>query len=224
MQKNLINDITTSSKIIALMFTIITLLIAKSIFLIVFITILTIIIMTLVDKSVKFYVLAVQKAVFWLLFFLIAYIIVFGDIVGSIYLLYKLILCTMLLTCFILNVNFSQLIDGIYTLMLPVGKFVPDISKKAYNIAKFLYLYIFLKYDDNKIIKSQQIKNKIRVNIKCYFIPRMFYAFDKVTKLENELVLNFYSVKKEKNSILSLTFVVMSLFLCVFAVFKEVIL
>lgn len=224
MQKNLIKDITTSSKIITMLFTIITLLIAKSIFLISFITILIIIIMILVDKSVKFYILSLQKSVFLLLFFLIAYIIVFGDIVGGIYLLYKLILCIILLTCFILNVNFSQLINGIYTFMLPFKKIVPNVSKKAYDLAKFLYLYIFLKYDDNKIIKSQQIKNKVRFNIKYYLMPRLFCALNKVTKLEDELILNFYSVKKEKNSILSLIFVIISLSFCVFAIFKEVIL
>ena len=224
MQQKLINNISVSARILILFLLIGTLLVANSLFLIMFITVLTAIVVILVDKNVKLYVVALKKSLFWLLFLFIIYIMIFRDILGLIVFAYKMLLIIILVVSFMLSVSFDMLADGIYTIISPVLKFVGSLDKKAYSIARYIYFYSILLQNGNKIKKSQQIKNSMRINVKYYLLPRMIVAADKITELENSLKLNFYKVKKEKINFVSFLLVFCFVVLFIVAVFKEVIL
>ena len=224
MQQKLINNITVSNRILILFLLMGTLFVAKSIFLIMFITVLTAIILVLIEKNVKLYVEALKRTVFWLLFLAVIYIIIFRDTVGLLVFEYKIILSIILLTGFMQSINFGMLADGIYTILSLLNKKLSNLDKTAYNITRYIYFYGILMSSGSKIQKSQQLKNKRRMSLKYYLLPKLFYAIDEISKLESGLKLNFYKVKREKNDANSNVILLFFVILFIFAVFKEVIL
>ncbi|MBQ9072574.1 MAG: hypothetical protein IJY25_05410 [Bacilli bacterium] len=224
MLQKLMNNSPVSVRILILFFLICTLLIAKSIFLILFVTIFTIIVMVLSDRNVKLYVEALKKSLFWLLFLIIIYIIIFSDVLGSLYFIYKLILIIILLLNFASGVSLNMMSDGIYTIMYPLNKFVSDVDKKAYYIAYYISFLILLTSSGNKIKKLQFVRTKRKINIKYYLLPKIFYAVNQIKEIENGLDLCFYKVKKEKVGFAYKILVLCFSILFIVAIFKEVIL
>jgi hypothetical protein len=87
MQNNVFDKINVSTQIIVLFLTILSLLMAKSLYYILFLTILLTILFIITNKSVKYYIETLKNVKFLLLFSLIAYIIILGNIINSIVLL-----------------------------------------------------------------------------------------------------------------------------------------
>lgn len=226
MQSKFIENIPVCVRIIIVFLMILTLFIAKSIFLILMITVLILIIIILMNKSVKIYIKMFIKLLLYLLFIVVAYIIISRNVNGILILIYKLALILCLIKCFVLSVNFSTLNNGIYSLLIPFNKFkiFRNSEKISFNITSCLYFIIYLFNSDETVIKFQDINNKRKYGIKNYFIPRLSIAIYQINKLQTNLELKFYKAKVEKLNFKSIILLLLFVILFATSIFKEVIL
>ena len=105
MLNRVFKDVTPSIKIISLLMLIFIILVAKSIYLIIFISILTLIILINLGYGVKPYVQFIKNILCCLLFWTLIYIIIYRNIIGVILFSYKLILITLLIRSFAFKFN-----------------------------------------------------------------------------------------------------------------------
>lgn len=224
MQQNLLNKINVSSRILISILVLFTLFVAKSLFLIIFLSILCFIVILLKEKSVNIYIKALKKIALMLLFFAIIYIIVFRDILSCLIFVYKIIVFVIFLVGLFEETKLNRLIDGIYTIVFPFVKKKANLDKIAYNVSLFIYFLLCLMNSDEEIQQIQKLRNYKRFNIKYYFLPRLIFAIDKMTKLETNLKFNYFKPKKEKSSLVSNFLLLFVLILFISVVFKEVIL
>lgn len=218
------NEVTLSFKLLILLLLSATILIAKSLYLILFITVFSLIIIILNEKSVNIYINTLKKHAFLLLFIEIIYIIVCGNIVGSFLFLYKLVLITILIKNIMININFNKLHSAIYTLLIPVLIFKIDLGKISFDITESIY---FIKYfmESKRIINQlQDFKNKRKYNLKHFWVPRLLYSNNKINLLNVNLEAKFYKLNKEKINIKSYIFLTIFIVIFIIALFKEVIL
>ena len=129
MQNKFLDNVLTSIKIIILFLLIVTISVAKSTYLILSLVVLEIIIMLLVSKSVKEYVVFIKKNMLWLIIILFTYILFYRDIFGLFTLTYKLLLIIILFKSFISIISFESLNSAIYSLIYPLKLFKIDIEK-----------------------------------------------------------------------------------------------
>ncbi len=223
MQSKFIDNILTSSKIIMLFLIIVTLLITKSPYLILFFTILEIIILILIDKNVNNYVQFIKNNVFWLLFILIIYIIIYRDIILSFIFMYKLLLSIILIECFILTINFQKLHSGIYRLIKPLKIFKLNVEAISFNMTVYIYFLIYYSESKDEIKYIHRIKNRKSYGLKNYLLPRVLLSINKIEELVVNLKIRFYNVKKEKFNIKSIILPLLFVILFFIVVFKEVI-
>ena len=224
MQNSIINRINVSTRILILLICSLIILLANSIYLISFMSILFILLLLLTNKNVKFYINLVKKIITLLLFIFIAYIIYSRDILFSFVFTYKALLIILYIKQFSLSVNFYKLTSGIKTLFNPLKIIKLDII--SYDIVIFIYFIkyyinskeeIFSNYDnDQKIIYTFSLKHN--------FLPRLFLSVSKIKKLESSLKLKYFSAKLEKKDTLSNILLMIFIFLMIVVIFKEVIL
>jgi len=204
-------DINVSIRILILFLLSICILVAKSVYLIIFMSILFIILFILTGKSVNNYTHLLKNLKFWLLFLFVIYIIIFRNILGSFIFLYKLILIICIVKQFTLTVKFSMLNNGIKTLLKPLSQSKVNLDKLSYDITISLYFIgYYITIDD------------------CYkrynIIQNLFLAASKINKLENSLQLKYYRPKYEEVSLKSIIIFIMFIVLFVLIIIKEVIL
>ena len=222
MQNKDINNINTSTIIIVIFLLSLSILMAHSIYLLIFFSILCLILIILTEKSVKQNIYLLKKLKFWLLFIFIAYIIIFRNIIGSLLFVYKIVLILLIIKQISTSITLENLISGIDTLIKSITK--KETKTISYDIALTLYFlkfYINSSEELNKKYTKRVFINKF--SLKYYIFPKIFISIDKIKKLENSLKLKCYTPKFEKNSIKSniLLFVVLMLFIVV--IIKEVI-
>jgi len=227
MQQKWINNISVTSKLVSIFILIVVLLMAKSLMLLGVVTILVAISVFVSNKNVKLYVEVLKNALFLLLFFSVIYIMFFRDIIGLFTCLYKLVLIIVLLKSFKLRVSFVGLSNALYTLFYPLKKF----KKYFYNLDKMIYIFVSYLYfcdyffESGIYIKNVQLfRGKKTNDLKYKFLPSLFYSSNKVLQLEENLNLNFYELKKEKQDMKSMCVVICFIILFVITLFKEVIL
>lgn len=224
MQNRFIKNITPCVKILITFLIICTLAVAKSLFLIAFITILSLIILIMAGGSVNKYVDFIKKIFIWLLFIVIMYIIIYKSITGLVVFMYKIVLSVTLIDGIISRLDFDELHSGIYGMLTPLRKFNINVESKSFNIAlNIVFLKEFLNSSD-KISESQLMRNKRSYGIKYFFFPRLLNSIYYVKNLEDVLQLKFYSLKREKINFKSVISLLLFIFLFVVAIFKEVIL
>lgn len=224
MQNSFINKITVSSRILILVLLICTLFIAKSIFLIISISILTLIISILTNKSVKLYFNSIKKSISWLLFIFIVYIIIYSSVSNAFIFIYKLILSIVLIKGFLFTVNFNTLNSGIYKILKGFKKLKLDIESISYNITIYIYFLKYLFDSSDRIKKLQNINGKRKYGIKYFLMPRLLNSINEVNNLENSLKLKYYNINEEKINVRSILLLVVFIILFITALFKEVIL
>lgn len=217
------NKITSFTKFMILLFLILTLMIAKSLYLIIFFTIFILIILILVNYSVKKYKELLKNIIIWLLFVGIIYIIIYGISLNLILVLYKTILLFTLLDIFSSVTTFDQLNSALYTIFSPLKILNKDVENISFKLTlDIIFIKKLLTFDD-KIFEIQTLKNKYKYNIKNYLIPRLMYITKYIKQIEENLILNFYVVKKEKMNIKSILILNLFVMLFIIAVIKEVI-
>lgn len=225
MQNNIFSKVNVSTRLIVLLLLILSVLIAKSVYLLIFLTILCSIFIILTKKSVKFYIDTIKNVKFWLLFIFIAYIIICRNVLVSLGFVYKTILIILIVKQFCMTVNFCTLTNGIMTLLNFIGiKFkLENISYNLVNYVYFINTYIktkkqiFDRYDKVKKLKYQ-------FSFKYNVFPRVFLTMSKIEILESSLKLKFYRPKLEEKNLESKIVLLAFLVLFIIVVLKEVIL
>lgn len=224
MQNSIFNKVNVSTRILALILLSLSILVAKSIYLMIFFLIFLIILVILTNKSVKFYIDSIKKVKFWLLFIFLTYIIVFRNILDSCIFIYKVILIIFIFKQFSLTVNFESLSNGIRTLLKPLRKL--NLDKLAYDIVVFIYFVNEYLNSKKEIFSNYNYDKKIRYtfSLKYNIFPRIFFAISKINKLESSLKLKFYKSSNEEKNIASNMVLFIFIMLFIVVVFKEVIL
>ena len=225
MQNNIFSKVNVFTRLLVLLLLILSIFIAKSVYLLIFLTLLCVLLILLTKKSVKFYIDSIKNVKFWLLFIFIAYIIICRNILVSFVFTYKVVLVILIVKQFYMTVNFYTLTDGIMTLFNFIGiKLKSD--KISYNIVSFIYFIniyiktkkeIFNKYDDDKKIKYQ-------FSFKYNVYPRIFLTMSKMERFESSLKIKFYKPSLEEKNIESKIVLLTFLVLFITVVLKEVIL
>lgn len=225
MQNNVFNSVNVSTRLIVLLLFILSIFIAKSMYLLIFLTLLCLIFIILTRKSVKFYIDSIKNVKFWLLFIFITYIIICRNVLVSLMFIYKILIVIVIVKQFCMTVNFCTLTNGIMTLLNFIGIKL-KIDKISYNIVNFIYFVniyiktkneIFNKYDSEKKLKYQ-------FSFKYNIFPRVFLTMSKMEKFESSIKLKFYKPKLEEKNLQSKIVFFVFLVLFVTVVLKEVIL
>ncbi len=218
------SKITSFTKFMILLFLVLTLMIAKSLYLIILFTIFISIILILVNYNVNKYKNMLKNVIIWLLFVGIIYIIVYGLSLNLLLVLYKTILIFILLDIFSSITTFDQLNSALYVILSPLKLFNKDVYNISFKLTlDILFIKKIISFD-NKILEFQTLKNKYKYNVKNYLIPKLMYITKYVKQTEENLILNFYVIKKEKMNIKSILVLNLSFMLFLVAIFKEVIL
>lgn len=225
MQNNIITKVNVSTRLTVLLLLVLSIFIAKSVYLLIFLTLLCVILILLTKKSVKFYIDSIKNVKYWLLFIFIAYIIICRNILVSFVFMYKVMLVILNVKQFSMTVNFCTLTDGVMTLLNFIGIKLKS-EKFSYNIVSFICFInaymktkkeIFSKYDSEKKLKYQ-------FSFKYNIFPRVFLTMSKMEKFESSIKLKFYKPKLEEKNLQSKIVLFVFLVLFVTVVLKEVIL
>lgn len=226
MQNNLIIKIFPSVRIVALFTLSLILLLAKSVYLILFITTLTFILLLITDKKVNLYVKILKKIAILLLIFLFGYIIVlrYYDFVSILVLVYKLFIIALLFVIFILSIDFKSMHTGLYGIFKPLQKININVEKFSLDLTISLYFIKFLITSKSVIKLSQTINGKNTINLKNFILPRFIYSINQLNILQDSLKIKFYRLDYKKNDLKSNIALILILMLFVICLFKEVIL
>lgn len=208
-------------RLITLIIIAFSLLIARSIYLILLITTFLLILAIHSNKSIKTYLKILKKYSIILFIFTLVYIIIFREYSvfhSSIFVL-KLILLLIAMYIFSICFEFDELHEAIHGVLIPFKAF--NIEKISYDIAISLYMIKF--FFDSK----QEIRNKHNNNQRFGFVifspMRIIYMVNRADRLQTKLKLNHYNLKHNNFNTKSkfwLVFVILFLIVCII---KEVI-
>ena len=226
MQNNIITKISPCVRIFVLLILTVCLILAKSIYLILFITTLTLVLFVITNKTVNLYVKALKKMIILLLIFLVTYIIIFKQysIVSIVVFAYKLLIIGILVKIFLLNIEFNSLHQGLYGFLLPIKKLNLNVEKISLDITLSLYFMKFLIKSKEKIKTAQIINGKKITNIKNFVLPSIIYSINKINCLQDNLKVKFYKLNYKKVNFSSKVVFILFVALFVACLFKEVVL
>lgn len=225
MQNNIIKKISPTVRIICLFILCISLFMAKSIFLILFITTLTLILIIITGKKVNAYVNIIKKVEILLLFLLIVYIIMFEyNIFNWLIFAFKLIIVTLLFAVFYFNTGFNQLHQAIYGCLRILEKMKINIEGVSFDIVVALFFLKSLISNSYKIFKTQKMYSKRKINLKNYILPIFINSVNELNELQRNLKSKFYKLSYRNNNQFSKFILIIFTVLFIFVVFKEVIL
>ena len=225
MSNNFVNKISPSVRIYSLIFLSSTLLLARSIYLILFITTLTFILFIVTEEKVKKSVNTLKKIVILLLIFLSIYIIIFRkyDILSLFAYSYKLIIIAMLTKVLFLNMDFCSMHQGVYGIVKIFKKSKKDLEKLSLDIIISLYFIKYILESMTKVKQIQVSRGKKIFNIKNLFLPSVLYSINRLEQLQTNLEIKFYKLNYKKVDFKSRIIFILMLLIFVVAVFKEVI-
>ena len=225
MQKSkIIKSVLPSVRLVFLIVFLLSLTIAKSIYLLLFITTFFLIIAILSEKEVKVYV-KFLKDIFLILIIIIAVcIIVFKEYnaINIFYVVYKALLACLLIKTFEINTDFEELHESIYSLMIPLNRI--NIYQISLDIALFIYFIKYVLQSASEIKNIQTISGKITLNLRNYVIPKFIFASNELEMLKTNLELTFYKVKYRNYNYKSKILLIGLIVFFIICVFKEVVL
>jgi len=224
MLSNVYNKINVSTKIWGLILLIISILISKSIYGVIALSILLLILILFKNKSVKFYINSINSTKIMLLFIFIMYIIFFRNILYSLIFVYKVILVILYIKHFSINMKIQKLINGIMTIFRPIKIMKQD--EIAYKIVMFFSFFSFYNNAKKEIFLNYNNKEKLKYifSLKYNIFPRVFLAMTKMDLLESSLKLKFYKPKYETKNMESNITLLILVVIFIIIIFKEVIL
>lgn len=226
MQNNFITKISQNLRIIILILIILNLFLAKSIYLILFITTLTFIFFIITDKKTNLCVNILKKIIILLLIFLVGYIIVlrYYNLNFVILLLYKLAITIILIEIFLFNTSFNELHNGLYTVFLPLKRFNVDVEQMSFNVTLVIYFFEFFYESREKIINAQVTRGKKTISLINFIFPCIICSINELEKLQENLKIKFYKLNRKSADLRSKAILILFLLFFVICVFKEVIL
>ena len=224
MQKNnFLKIISPSVRLICLIILGISMIIAKSIYLILFITTLILILCIYSKKQVKEYVKSIKNIILVLVFFTILYIIISRNysIFGIFIFFYKSLAIWIMIKLFDITINFSELHSALYGLLIPFKKL--NLEKNCYNIAMSLFFIKNLIISKNYINSIQDFYSKRSIRFKDNLYPRFIYSIDKANKLQESNRINHYTMPKLRLNLWSIAVLIFAIIFFVVCLYKEVI-
>ena len=221
---NFIKKIFPFERFLILIIIIICLFITKSIFLILFFTILTLLLFIITDKSIKVYVESLKKIIPLLLIYLIIYIIVLRkyNILFNLVLLYKILIIIILLKIYFLYTNFKEFHYGIYEILFPFKIFNIDIYKISLDFClSFYFIKCFI--DSFEYVNNAQLLSGTRkYNLKNYILPMIISSINKLNQKVENLKIDLYNVNKTRSNVISKILLILFIILFIVCIFKEV--
>lgn len=225
MPNSILDKFNVSIKIIVLIITLTSISISKSVYILLFFSFLLLFLTLLSSISVNKYVELIKNIILILLFILIIYIIIFRNILYAFLFIYKAVLVVLYVKHFNLSVNIQKKLNGVFTILKPLNKFI-NINSLSFNIICFIeYIYIFLNSKEE--IMSNYNKNKrllYSFSMKYNIIPRAFLSSLRVKKIESSLKLKHAKPKYEIINIQSKILLGFFILLFILVIIKEVIL
>ncbi|MBE5820748.1 MAG: hypothetical protein E7310_08105 [Clostridiales bacterium] len=226
MLNNFIKGISPGVRLISLILLILSLLIANSIYLIIFITILTFILMIIKDKKVNMYVNTPKSDIMLLLITLLGYIIIIREynIFTLVLILFKLIIILFLIKVFIVDISFKELHEGIYMILKPIKIPNINIEKLSFDFTSSIFFIKYLISSEKEIKIIQTINGKRKLNFKNKFFPMLMFSVNKLESLQNNLKIKLYQLNNKKMNIRSKIVLVLTIIFFVVSIIKEVVL
>lgn len=225
MQDNIITKVSPIVRIIVAIILILCLLMAKSLYLIFFITTFIIFLLVATDKKVKLYVSIAKKFIIVLLFILFIYIIILGKckLLEVLLLVYKTIFVTLILAILTANTSFKELHQVLY-MLFSIFKKNNQVEKNTFDLIYACYFIKTLIFSGEEIKNTQEINGQSKIGIKNYILPRFIYSIDKLDQFQDNLKINFYKINYSKVNLKSKIILIIFLIIFVICIFKEVIL
>ena len=223
---NFFKGISPSVRIISLGLLILSLLLAKSIYLIIFITILTLILILIKDVKVNNYVNALKNSVILLLILLVAYIIIFNEhnIFNVVLFLIKLVIIFVLIKILTVDMEFREIHEGLYGMLLPIKKLNVNVEKFSLELALSICFVKFLFMSKHEIKICQKLNGKNSFDIKYSVFSGIIYSVNMLETLQNNLKMQFYQLNYSKINMRSKIILISTIIFFVVCMFKEVIL
>lgn len=225
MQDNIIKKISPIVRLIVAIILILCLLMAKSLYLILFITTFIIFLLVDTDKKVKLYVNITKKIIIILLFILFIYIIMLGkyQLLEILLLVYKTTIITIILAILSANTTFKELHEALY-MFFSIFKKNNQISQFTLDLALTFYFIKTLIFSSEEIKERQVLNGKSKIGIKNSILPRLIYSIDKLDQFQENLKINFYKINYNKINLKSKIILTIFLIMFVVCIFKEVVL
>lgn len=226
MLSNLLKGISPSVKIVSLILLILCLLMANSIYLITFMTILIVILMLIINEKVNIYVNTQKKFLILLLIMLVGYIIIFDkcSVLNIVLFLYKIILLCLLIKVFILNVDFKEIHEGIYGILIPLTKLNINVEKFSLDLILSAYFVKFLFISSKEIKKYEILSAKTKFSLKGKIFSRLIYSINRLSVFQDNLKIKLYKLNYRKVNIYSKFILILTIIFFIVCIFKEVIL
>ena len=225
-ENSAIRNISPSIKLIILGLLTLCLIVAKSIYLILLIGNFTLLLCILTKQKVNIYVKFIKNIFLLLFIFIIAYIIILKEyeVLKILIVFYKIINIVLLIKVFILNVNFNELNQAIYSLFFLLRKANIDLKKIAFDITLSLYFINYFISSKEYIKQLKSINFTKEKKIKFLIAPRIIYSLNMLNKLQLKLKLNHYKLGYERCNLKSVVLLILFVIFFVVCLFKEVIL
>ena len=201
-------------KFLSFVIIIFTIIVSKTLPSIIVITLLSIILILINNKSVKEYVNFLKHIIVILILLTIIYIIVieYGNVVLF---TYKALLLFNVFKIYFDNNKFSDLDYSINMLFKPLEIFKINIDKISYTIVLNIYfIKCYISSKDEAKFRGFNLKR---------IIERIVYADEKVKRLDISLKLKFYRLFKYKVTIKDVIIILVFISVFIAAILKEVI-
>lgn len=223
MLSNIANKISPCIKLILMLMMITMILLAKSLYFVLFLTCLIIIEVIIFERKVKLYVKVLKKLILFLLILLIIYILIMeqSNYLFIILFLYKMLLIIILVTNFVLFTRFDDIHQNLYYLFRPLKILGIDVNHISFQISLSISFLRFLLTSKEEIEKINLVgtrqKNKLLV------VESIVYSTNKLEKLEENLKIKQYKLNYSKTNLFSKIILILYVLLLILCVFKEVI-
>ena len=223
-KENFLNSISPSVRLICSLLTILLVMMAKSTYLVLSLTIFILILVVLSGKRIELYVKFLKNIFLFLLIILALYIIIICkyNILDGISFFYKIILVSIVIRVFELNTNFEQLHSAIYGLIYPFK--ILDTVELSYKISMVLCFVKYLIESREDVIYLRKLNAKSSILIRNYFKIIVVTAINKIIKKEESLKINHYNIRHNKTNIKSIIVLFISVCFFVICILKEVVL
>ena len=225
-QNSLLKDVVPIVKVLMLMVLIIGIIIARNIYLILFITTISLIIFIKSDITFRQYLNSLKAVMFTLIIFLVAYLFAVSEykISNIILFEYKILLALFIIKTFKANFNFGEMHHAIYTIIFPLKITNLNIQKLSLNITLLLCFFNYFVNAKSEIIMLQRHNGIIKITFKEMFLPMLLRAINNLSKLKLNLKANYYKMHCSNFNIKSKIILLICLLFFAVCVLKEVIL
>lgn len=210
MHNKVYDDITILTKFFITIFIFLMFIFTKSIYINLFVILFILYLIILNDFRLNKYLKLLKN---YLILDLLIFIILLLFIKFSFILIFKYVFIVLLISLFVLELNFEKTNTLIYKLIR--NKYV------SYRITLYLYYFNSIFSSKDEIRAFQKERGIKKYGFKYRFLARFEYAKYKCQKLDNNYKTSFYDIQKEKTNILSLVMFIIFAVLLIIVIIRK---